>query len=54
MAKPKKEKPMLKQTIVRLTPELRKRARVAAAQRDISLQALIVEALEAHLREQKR
>ncbi len=40
---------MLKQTVIRLSVDLRRRVKIAAAERDISLQELITEALEAHL-----
>ena len=40
---------MLKAIIVRVRPELARRAKTAA-RRDTSLQALVTEAIEAHLR----
>jgi hypothetical protein len=50
--KPQKEKkhPMLKAMIVRLQPELLRRAKKVAIDRDTTLQALVAEALEAYLK----
>jgi predicted HicB family RNase H-like nuclease len=42
----KEAKPVLKATILRLPPELLRKAKIAAARRETSLQALITEALE--------
>jgi predicted HicB family RNase H-like nuclease len=41
-----KEKPVLKATILRLPPELWRKAKVVAARRETSLQALMTQALE--------
>ena len=41
---------MLKATIVRLRPELLRRAKKTAIDRDTTLQALVAEALEAYLK----
>lgn len=41
---------MLKQTVIRLPADLHRRARIAALDRDTTLQALIAKALEAYLR----
>jgi predicted HicB family RNase H-like nuclease len=50
--KPQKErKPMLKATIVRLTPELWRKAKLAALNRETTLQKLVADALEAYLKE---
>ena len=50
MAKPKeKTKPMLKATVVRLPVDLVRRVKIAAVQRDTSLQQLVTAALEAYL-----
>lgn len=45
---------MLKATIVRLRPELLRRAKKAAIDRDTTLQQLLTEALEAYLKEVRR
>jgi predicted HicB family RNase H-like nuclease len=43
-------KPMLKATILRLRPELLRKAKIAAARRGTSLQALMTEAIETLLK----
>jgi predicted HicB family RNase H-like nuclease len=48
--KGKEATPMLKSTMVRLPPDLLRRAKIAAVERDTSLQQLVTEALEAYLR----
>jgi len=45
---------MLKSTMVRLPPDLLRRAKIAAVERDSSLQKLVTEALEAFLRKEGR
>jgi predicted HicB family RNase H-like nuclease len=55
--KPPKEnvKPMLKATVIRLPPDLLRRAKHAAIERDTSLQQMVADLLEAHLvKETKR
>jgi predicted HicB family RNase H-like nuclease len=55
--KPPKEKvrPMLKATVIRLPPDLLRRAKHAAIERGTSLQQMVTDALEAHLgKETKR
>jgi hypothetical protein len=46
----KEDRPVLKATIVRLRPELWRRAKKAAIDRDTTLQAIITEALDAYLK----
>ena len=41
---------MLRPTLVRLPPDLLRRARKVAIDRDSTLQALVIAALEAHLK----
>jgi predicted HicB family RNase H-like nuclease len=50
-SKPRKEKvrPMLKATVIRLPPDLLRRAKIAAIERSTSLQQMVADALEAHL-----
>jgi predicted HicB family RNase H-like nuclease len=48
--KVKEATPMLKPTMVRLPPDLLRRAKIAAVERDTSLQQLVTEALDAFLR----
>jgi predicted HicB family RNase H-like nuclease len=48
--KVKEATPMLKPTMVRLPPDLLRRAKIEAVERDTSLQKLVTEALEAFLR----
>jgi len=47
---PKEKEPMLKSTILRIRPELLRRAKKAAIDRDITLQQLLTDALEAFLK----
>jgi hypothetical protein len=46
----KEATPMLKPTMVRLPPDLLRRAKKVAIDRDTTLQALITDALEVHLK----
>jgi hypothetical protein len=46
----KENKPVLKKTVVRLPADLLRRAKIAAVKRDSTLQALMTEALEIHLK----
>jgi predicted HicB family RNase H-like nuclease len=52
--KPKEERPMLKQMIVRVPAELLRKAKKAAIDRDTSLQQMVTEALEGYLRKEVR
>ena len=45
---------MLKPTMVRLPPDLLRRAKIAAVERDTSLQQLVTEALDAFLHKEVR
>jgi predicted HicB family RNase H-like nuclease len=45
-----KEKDPMRKIIVRVRPELARRAKKAAIDRDTTLQALVTEALEAYLK----
>jgi predicted HicB family RNase H-like nuclease len=45
-----KERPVLKATMVRLPEDLLRRAKIAAIQRGTSLQQMVTDALETHLR----
>jgi hypothetical protein len=46
----KEAKPMLRPTLVRLPPDLLRRAKKVAIDRDTTLQALVTEALDAYLK----
>jgi predicted HicB family RNase H-like nuclease len=48
--KRKEAKPVLKATILRLPPELLRKAKIAAARRETSLQGLITQVLERELK----
>ncbi len=43
----------LDQTTIRITPELKKRARIGAAERDMSMQELFIKAVEVYLGESR-
>jgi predicted HicB family RNase H-like nuclease len=54
MGKTTEEKPMLKAMNVRIAPELLRRAKKAAIDRNVTLRELVSEALEAHLKKESR
>jgi predicted HicB family RNase H-like nuclease len=51
---PKEERPMLKQMIVRLPADLLRKLKIAAIERDQSLQQIVTDAVEGYLRKEGR